>query len=66
MIGATVVTLVGGMVAVALMDLVVAAPRCVRHLRPLAAGAVSRLVPPVGAPARQLSTKQPSQKEQTM
>src|SRR5207245_9487344 len=36
------------------------APCCVRHLRPLAAGAVSRLVPPVGAPARQLSTKQPS------
>src|SRR5213083_1025156 len=32
----------------------------------LAAGAVSRLVPPVGAPARKLSTKQPSRKEQTM
>src|SRR6267143_2641826 len=28
------------------------APRCVRRLRPLAAGAVSRLVPPGGTPAR--------------
>src|SRR2546425_11156672 len=39
---------------------------CVRRLRPLAAGAVSRLVPPVGAPARRLSTKQASRKEQTI
>src|SRR5712691_3531558 len=38
---------------------------CVRRLRPLAAGAVSPLVPPVGAPARQLSTKEASRKEQT-
>src|SRR5439155_16088248 len=31
------------------------APRCVRRLWPLAAGPVSRLVPPGGTPARQLS-----------
>src|SRR5207249_10657292 len=39
------------------------APRCVRRLRPLAPGAVSRFVPAVGAPARHLNTKQPSRKE---
>src|SRR2546425_622854 len=33
------------------------APRGVRGLRPLAAGAVSRLVSPVSAPARELSAK---------
>src|SRR5882762_1885420 len=54
MIGATVVMWAGGMAAVALMNVVVALLRCVRRLRPLAPGAVSRLVPPVGAPARHL------------
>ena len=53
MIGATVITLVGGMVAVALMNLVVAL-RGVRRLRPLAAGAAARIVSPLSAPAGQL------------
>jgi DoxX-like family len=33
------------------------APRCVRHIRPLGASAVPRLIPPVGAPAHLESTQ---------
>jgi len=56
MIGATVVMWSSGMVAVALMNVIVAL-LAVFVATPLAASAVPRLIPPVGAPARLESTQ---------
>ena len=65
MIGATVVMWAGGMVAVALMN---GSWRSLLRSSPTVAGGWRRIAtcPAVGAPARKLSTKQPSRKEQTM